>query len=87
MTVLEKEFFIEQFRAVREDMGRQFHDVNDRLDLIDGRLDSHDEKLSAIMDSLTKYDAAIGSLFTIISDQQREIERIKERLGIDKAEH
>lgn len=87
MAVLEKEFFVEQFSKLRNEMSEFRDEVNQRFDRVDERLDRHDEKLEAIEKSLRQQHHATGELYTMVTDLQRRMELVEQRTGIDTPEH
>lgn len=94
MSVLEKEFFLKQFQALREDNAALREDnaalraeMNVRFDEIERHVNRVEDELSAIRTTINRYDQAIGSLYTMMIDMQHQLDQVKARSGMDAPEH
>lgn len=83
MSVLEKEFFIEQFRRIHE----RFDEVNERFGHVKSEQQQMREEMSIIREQVGILVTDHHSVHNRLDLLQKRQEKTESRLGVDKPEH
>lgn len=81
--VLDKEFFIEQFRRVHD----EFRRLGDRVEGVETRLRRLTDEFHVFRERSDTQHREISNVYATIIEQDRRLDKIERRVELDKPEH
>lgn len=81
--VLDREFFIEQFRRMHD----EFRRVHDRLDQIDMRVRRLTDEFQVLRERSDTQHREISNFYATLIELDRRADRVERRLDLDQTEH